>query len=201
MTALDTTGQVSHSRGLDFGKKIEMSGLLPPRSLPHLFPNMYRHGPSEPDKLPHLHSLVFRHQFPCQPSLAELHRGLVDLRGRPHPSPPPPPPPRVPPVMPTFSIKDILASESTPIHKPIPRHPSSCSTCRCIQQDDDNANTDEDNASDDKDGHELIRRVEERSMNNRASPHEPVNSADSLKFGIQNILSKTDDVKVKGELK
>lgn len=182
MTALEPFGHISHPRSFDFGKKLEMSGLLPPKTLPQLFPNMYRHGNNEGEKFQQLHSLVFRHQFQCQPTLADLHRGLVhgvDIRGHPHPDPP-----RVPPVVPTFNIKDILASEPTPVHKPIPRHPSSCATCQCIGQ---------------QKGNENETRPAECSPISRESPNEPGNNADSLKFGIHNILSKSDDLKNKGK--
>ncbi len=33
----------------------------------------------------------------------------------------------------SFMVKDIL-SNRTPIHKPIPKHPASCTTCNCIRQ-------------------------------------------------------------------
>ncbi|XP_033645469.1 homeobox protein DBX1-A-like [Asterias rubens] len=33
----------------------------------------------------------------------------------------------------SFLVKDIL-SQRTPIHKPIPKHPASCTTCNCLRQ-------------------------------------------------------------------
>ncbi|XP_072033908.1 homeobox protein DBX1-B-like [Amphiura filiformis] len=33
----------------------------------------------------------------------------------------------------SFMVKDIL-SDRTPIHKPIPKHPASCTTCNCLRQ-------------------------------------------------------------------
>ncbi|XP_054762156.2 homeobox protein DBX1-like [Lytechinus pictus] len=36
----------------------------------------------------------------------------------------------------SFLVKDILSSRA-PIHKPIPRHPASCTTCNCLRQQKD----------------------------------------------------------------
>ncbi|XP_022088207.1 homeobox protein DBX1-A-like [Acanthaster planci] len=52
-----------------------------------------------------------------------------------HPAVQPHQPAAAPPAGSTtsFLVKDIL-SQRTPIHKPIPKHPASCTTCNCLRQ-------------------------------------------------------------------
>ena len=62
----------------------------------------------------------------------------------------------------SFMVKDIL-SNRTPIHKPIPKHPASCTTCNCIRQSND-----------------------QRCGSNPTSPTNNSSSVDYLKFGVSN---------------
>ncbi|XP_071501521.1 uncharacterized protein [Diadema antillarum] len=72
-----------------------------------------------------------------RPHLPTIQQSVANVASSSHPDTPPPGPP--PPVVgvanstTSFLVKDIL-SNRTPIHKPIPRHPSSCTTCNCLRQ-------------------------------------------------------------------
>lgn len=79
----------------------------------------------------------------------------------------------------SFMVKDILSDRVTPIHKPIPKHPASCTTCNCLKQRDQ-ANP--------PPGNNL------GALSPATSPHHIGNSQTDcyIKFGVNSILTHED---------